>query len=285
MPKEKKSSWFERYKLTLSKDETFEEVWQIRMTKFNFMVLIGTSVFLLVVLVVFLIAFTSLREFIPGYPDVNMRMNIVKNAILLDSLEHEIQVRDQYFENMKRIVSGQEPESMYAPQDTAVKFENIEFKRSLEDSLLRQQIESEEEYNLSVNIAAQPSNGHFYNIHFFPPLNGLVSNRFNPGNNHYGTDIVGTPDEVVRAALDGTVIFAGWTVETGYVMHIQHQDDLVTVYKHNSKLLKDVGMHVDAGEEIALLGESGELYTTGPHLHFEIWYRGKPVDPEKYILF
>jgi len=285
MPKKKKNAWSEKYKLTLSKDETFEEVWQVRLTKFNFIVILGSSILLLVVLVAFLIAFTSLREFIPGYPDVNMRMNIVRNAILLDSLEHEIKVRDQYFENMKRIVSGQEPESMFAEQDTSIQVENIEFTRSLEDSLLRQQIESEEEYNLSVNLVPNQTDGHFYNLHFFPPLYGIISNRFNPANNHYGTDIVGTPDEVVHAALGGTVVFAGWTIETGNVIQIQHPDELITIYKHNSKLLKKVGMHVETGEAVALLGGSGELYTTGPHLHFEIWYKGEPLDPEKYIKF
>lgn len=285
MSAKKKNTWNERFKLTLSKDETFEEVWQIRGTKFNFFVIIGSSVLLLVFLVAILIAFTSLREFIPGYPDVNMRMNIVRNALLLDSLEHELKIRDQYFENMKRIVSGQEPENMIAVQDTNIQVENIEFTRSLEDSILRQQIESEEEYNLSVNLLPQPTNSQFYTIPFYPPLNGLISNRFNPEAKHFGTDIVGTPGAVVRAALGGTIIFTGWTVETGYVIHIQHRDNVITVYKHNSKVLKEVGTQVKPGEEIAILGESGELYTTGPHLHFEIWYNGQPVDPEKYVHF
>ena len=285
MPAKKKNTWSERFKLTLSKDETFEEVWQIRGTKFNFFVIIGSSVLLLVFLVAILIAFTSLREFIPGYPDVNMRMNIVRNALLLDSLEHELQIRDQYFENMKRIVSGQEPENMIAVQDTNIQVENIEFTRSPEDSLLRQQIESEEEYNLSVNLLPQPTNSQFYTIPFYAPLNGLISNRFNPEANHFGTDIIGAPGSVVRAALGGTIIFAGLTIETGYVIHIQHRNNVITVYKHNSKVLQEVGTQVKPGEEIAILGESGELYTTGPHLHFEIWVNGQPVDPEKYVHF
>jgi len=125
----------------------------------------------------------------------------------------------------------------------------------------------------------------FYNIHFFPPVKGIVSNHFDPARDHFGTDIAGVPNEVVHATLDGTVIFAGWTLETGYVVEIQHDDNLISVYKHNNTVLKPVGSIVKAGEDIALMGTTGELYTTGPHLHFELWYQGQPLDPEKYVIF
>ncbi len=285
MTEKKKKTWGERFKLTLSKEDTFEEVWQLRLTKAGFFATLATFILFIVVIVSLLIAFTNLRELIPGYPDVQIRRDIVRNAILLDSLEHEIKLRDLYFENMKKIVSGEAPDNITYDTGSTINPQDVAFTRSLEDSLLRQQVESEEEYNLSVSMALAHRSINFYNIHFFPPVQGIISNRFDPARDHFGTDIAGVPGEVVHATLDGTVIFSAWTLETGYVVEIQHADNLVSVYKHNSRILKPVGAIVKAGEDIALMGTTGELYTTGPHLHFELWYQGQPLDPEKYVVF
>jgi len=122
-------------------------------------------------------------------------------------------------------------------------------------------------------------------FHFFPPVKGIVTGKFDPRMRHFGTDIVTRPGSTVMAALDGTVIFTGWTMETGYVIELQHNNNLVTVYKHNASLLKENGDFVRAGEAISVVGSSGELYTSGPHLHFEIWFKGTPLDPEKHIFF
>jgi murein DD-endopeptidase MepM/ murein hydrolase activator NlpD len=121
-------------------------------------------------------------------------------------------------------------------------------------------------------------------IHFFVPLKGVVSNHFDTATDHFGVDLVGGPNSLISAVLDGTVIFSGWTLESGYVVHIQHQADLISVYKHNSELLKFQGDRVKAGEAIAIIGNSGE-YSTGPHLHLELWHGGTPLDPEQYIDF
>jgi murein DD-endopeptidase MepM/ murein hydrolase activator NlpD len=115
-------------------------------------------------------------------------------------------------------------------------------------------------------------------------VNGIVTNSFKGSENHFGTDIVAGPNEVVKATLDGTIILSTWTIETGNVVQIQHDNDLISVYKHNAEILKNMGKRVKAGEPIAIIGNSGEL-TTGPHLHFELWYKGKPVNPEEYITF
>ena len=125
----------------------------------------------------------------------------------------------------------------------------------------------------------------FYKMAFFPPVKGIISSHFDPARSHFATDIVGVPGGVVHSTLDGTVIFTGWTLETGYVIAVQHNNNLVSIYKHNSRILRNVGAVVRAGEDIALIGTTGELYTTGPHLHFELWYNGQPIDPEKYIIF
>ncbi len=283
--KKKKRNWTEKLRLTLSRAETFEEIWNIRITRAGFVAALFSFILGIILIVSLLIAFTDLREMIPGYPDVTVREDIVRNAILLDSLEHEIRLRDVYLNNIQRIISGETPDNFTSDADTLMSQDEINFSRSVEDSLLRQQIESEEEFNLSVMRDYSDRQMDFYKMAFFPPVKGIISSHFDPARSHFATDIVGVSGGVVHATLDGTVIFTGWTLETGYVIAVQHSNNLVSLYKHNSRILRNVGAVVRAGEDIALIGTTGELYTTGPHLHFELWYNGQPIDPEKYIIF
>ena len=281
-----KSSWKHRLRITIYNDHTFEEIWQTRLTKLGTFTLIGAVIISLIALTTILIAFTNLREFIPGYPDGNMRRNIIMTAYRLDSLENELHIRDQYFSNINAIISGEEPVDFKSLQDTSKSYENITFSKSVEDSLLRIQIEQEEQYNLSTSEYEENNKeSKIINQHFFTPLKGVVSSKFSPVDNHFGTDIVAEPKSIVSAVLDGTVIMAGWTLETGYIIEIQHGNNIISVYKHNTELLKDIGSVVSAGETISIIGNSGELYTSGPHLHFELWHNGTPIDPEKYIIF
>ena len=164
-----------------------------------------------------------------------------------------------------------------------IDYGTIDFSKSVEDSILRVQIEDEEQYNLTVVDNRSRVSG-LTGVHFFAPIRGMVSSPFDATQNHFGTDIVAASNEVVKATLDGTVIMASWTVETGYVIQVQHKDNLISVYKHNAELLKKTGNVVKAGDAIAIIGNSGEL-TTGPHLHFEIWHNGTPINPEEYIVF
>lgn len=287
MNKEKRTRLFHKlknkYRLSIYNDDTFEEVWFLRLSRLNVFSILGTSILLFTIAIIVLIAFTPLREFIPGYPDGNMRRNIITNVYKLDSLEHELEIRDRYFESINTIIRGGTPVSYENSQDTAISYEEITFDKSEHDSLLRMQIEQEELFNLSI-LANSNSKTNFSSIHFYPPVKGLVTNSFNPSENHFGTDIVTSANKVVSATLDGTIIIANWTLETGYVIQIQHENSLISVYKHNSELLKKVGNHVKAGETIAIIGNSGEL-TSGPHLHFELWHNGTPIDPEDYIAF
>ncbi len=281
----KKRSWRDKYRFSVYNDKTFEEVWYIRMTRYNGFLMFAFIILMIVGITTALITFTNLREFIPGYPDGNTLRHMRMNVIKLDSLEDELSLRDQYFRNLNAIISGEEPLDRVAGQDTLVNYKNITFNRSEEDSLLRLQVEQEEQYNLTLSTTFMDDYTSLANVHFFPPVRGIVSGSFNPRTKHFGTDIVTTPKAVVSAALDGTVIFTGWTFETGFVIQIQHSNNLITVYKHNVTLLKEVGDAVTAGQGIAVVGDSGELYTSGPHLHFEIWYNGKVLDAEKHILF
>ena len=225
-----------------------------------------------------------MREFIPGYPDVTMRRNILMSAIRLDSLERELNLRDKYFANLNAIISGKPQVEILPRQDTTKSYETIKFNNSPVDQALRTKVEQEEQFNLTLGPRITESTS-LASLHFFPPVKGIVSGKYDLRTKHFGTDIVTKPKSPVSAALDGTVIFTGWTMETGYVIEIQHVNNLVSVYKHNSNLLKETGELVKAGEAISIVGDSGELYTSGPHLHFEIWFKGSPLDPEKHILF
>ncbi|MCX6325460.1 MAG: M23 family metallopeptidase [Bacteroidia bacterium] len=281
----KKRNWRDKYRVTVINDTTFEEVWKVRLTQYNAFLLITFLFIFITGATTSLIAFTNLREFIPGYPDVTMRRNILMSAIHLDSLDRELALRDKYFANLNAIISGNQPVEIYALQDTTKNYKAINFNTSPEDSALRARVENEERYNLTLGPSSSESVSSLAGMHFFPPVKGIISGRYDVRIKHFGTDIVTKPKAFVSSALDGTVIFTGWTMETGFVIEVQHPNNIVSVYKHNASLLKETGDMVRAGETISVVGDSGELYTSGPHLHFEIWYKGSPLDPEKHILF
>jgi len=281
----KKSNWRDKYRFSVINDHTFEEVWRVKVTQYNAFLLITFLVIFIIGVTTSLIAFTNLREFIPGYPDVTIRRNILMSAIRLDSLDRELALRDEYFKNLNAIISGNQPVEMYVRQDTTKNYKAINFSTSPEDSALRARVENEERYNLTLGPSTPESVSSLAGLHFFPPVKGIISGRYDVRTKHFGTDIVTKPKALVSSALDGTVIFTGWTMETGFVIEVQHPNNIVSVYKHNASLLKETGDLVRAGEAISVVGDSGELYTSGPHLHFEIWYKGSPLDPEKHILF
>ncbi len=272
-----------KYRVVLLNEETFEEVGNMRLTRLNLIALVGIVLFLLVAITYILIAFTNIRELIPGYPDAAMRQHIRTNAMKLDSLEYEQAVRDQYFDNLNTIISGDIPKMYMNDTSGIVDSHDINFRRSNNDSLLRQQVEAEEQFRLSVLDGTQV-NRKLTDMHFFTPVDGIITGAFSPADGHFGVDLVAGPNEVVKAALDGTVTMSTWTLETGYVIQIQHDYELLTVYKHNASLFKTVGEKVAAGDAIAIVGNSGEL-TTGPHLHFELWHDRVPLDPVDYIVF
>ena len=282
-----KKSFFKRlkhkYRLIIFNDHSYEEVVSVRLTKMNVFSIFGTSTIFLIAVVTILIAFTPIREFIPGYPDGSLRRDLIMNAVLLDSLENEIRIREQFLENIRDIVAGREPRKFEYNPDSHILNDEIQFSRSEEDAILRAQIEAEEPLNLNVTRELV-LRGIQTSSHFLPPASGLVINQFDPGKNHYGVDVVTEANQPVLATMDGTVTIANWTIETGYIIQIQHENNYLSFYKHNAELLKQIGDYVKAGEAIAIVGNSGEL-TTGPHLHFELWQNGVPLNPENYILF
>lgn len=271
-----------KYRLSLYRDASYEEVINFKLTRLNVFLITGTSLLIIFVAALLFIGFTPVRELVPGYPNAYTRYNIVHTRLLIDSLAVELEKRDNYIRNINLIILGKEPESYENERDTEMAYENIKFSHSREDSLLRQMFDHQEipisvaePHRIVENISATM---------FFPPVRGMITNSFNPNINHYGTDIVAAPNEVVKSTLAGTVIFSDWTIATGNVIQIQHDNNLISIYKHNAELLKRVGDYVKVGEPIAIIGNSGEL-TTGAHLHFELWHNKVPLNPENYISF
>jgi murein DD-endopeptidase MepM/ murein hydrolase activator NlpD len=273
-----------KYRLSIYRDDTYEEVLNLILSRFNVLAWGGLLTLVSLFIVVSIIVYTPVREFIPGYPDENTRKSIISNKLLLDSLAYELKLKDKYFENLNRIISGKEPENYENQPDSNREYKNIKFSRSSEDSIMRKNFQQEDQFSVDEGQEEKQQSGGISQIHFFPPIKGLVTNSFNGISNHYGTDVVASANEVVKSTLDGTVIMATWTLETGWVIQVQHTNNLISIYKHNAELLKRVGDFVKVGEPIAIIGNSGEL-TTGPHLHFELWYSGVPLNPEDYISF
>ncbi|MDD4225187.1 MAG: M23 family metallopeptidase [Mariniphaga sp.] len=271
----------DRYRLIIYNDTTFQSVWSIKLTRLKVFTAISLLSAILVILVILLIATTGLREYIPGYPKAEFRQMLVLTTLKIDSLENEIYKRDQFFKDIQTIISGEVPED-HLIVDTTDNFNMIEIANYNHDSVFQDKLLAEQ-----VNLSMNPENSRklsLSQIHFFSPVKGLVTNKFNSVTDHFGVDLVSEPNAMISSIMDGAVIFSGWTIETGYVIYIQHELNLVSAYKHNSELLKSKGDRVKAGEAIAIIGNTGEL-TTGPHLHFELWHEGTPLDPEQYISF
>lgn len=271
-----------QYRLTIFNDSTFQSVFSIKLTRLKVFAVVAIASSIIVVLVTFLIAATPLREYIPGYPDAGQRQMMVNNVIKIDSLEVELSKRDAFFESIKAVVSGNVPVDTISGNDSARQLLNVKFNNYNHDSIFEDELLAEQ-----TNVSIRGSNTNrkeLSQMHFFVPLKGIVTNQFNSASQHYGVDLVSEPNARICSVLDGSVIFSGWTLETGYVIYIQHEADLISVYKHNAELLKAIGDRVKAGEPVAIIGNSGE-FTSGPHLHLELWHRGNPVDPQQYIDF
>jgi len=288
----KKQSWKDRlkhkYRLVFMNDETLEERFTFRLSRLNVFIALGTLTILLIFLTSILIAFTPLREYIPGYSSVGLQKKLYELNLKTDSIEKALVRRNRYFQNLRDVINGRDlSENRPVDRDTVHKYGDIRLKRSADDSLLRIDVESRAKYNLYKAEQGEISSsgkGSIGGVLFFTPLKGVITNGFNAGNGHFGVDIVAKDNEAIKSVLDGTVIFANWTLETGYVVAIQHSQNIVSIYKHNSAIIVKTGDYVNAGEPVAIIGETGE-YTTGPHLHFELWYEGKPVNPKDYISF
>ncbi|MBN1340207.1 MAG: M23 family metallopeptidase [Bacteroidales bacterium] len=291
--KKEKKYWVRKlknkYKLVIMNADTYEEKLSFLLSRLNVLILGGSIVIFLIILTTFVIAFTPLREYIPGYTDVSLQREVLRLRQKVDSLEIDFARKNLFLNNLRAILEGKEivVDSSSGLGEGIPDTQETGYFRSIEDSILRSEYDRDAAFSLyypenEEYVLSRVS--HLGSLFFFLPLEGVITNEFNAGAKHFGIDIVAKDNEAVKATLDGTVIFADWTVATGYTISIQHQDNFISVYKHNSVLLKSEGSYVKAGEPIAIVGNSGEL-STGPHLHFELWYKGAPVNPRDYIAF
>ena len=271
-----------KYRLVILNEDTFEERFAIKLTRLNVFVLISLSAIVLVLLTTILIAFTPLREYIPGYSSTALKREATMLNYKTDSLQQVVLMNQQYLESIKRVLKGDvamvEFNKDSIIQEAELDAKNFNLNPSREDSLLREKVDKEDKYNLFESATSK------VNFVLFPPVKGTISESYNVEEKHYAVDIVVATDTPVKAAADGTVVLAEWTTQTGYVIIIDHGNGLISAYKHNAALTKEQGELVKAGEVIAISGNTGEL-TTGPHLHFELWSDGYPIDPTTFIDF
>ncbi|MDP5106387.1 MAG: M23 family metallopeptidase [Polaribacter sp.] len=269
-----------KYRLVVLNDSTFEERFSLKLSLLNVFVLGGVLSFLLILLTTFFITFTPIRQYIPGYSSTSLKIKATKLAIQTDSLKRRLTILQDFTKALQPILSG---EIKGKAVDTLQLLDRIKIQDSLlnaskEETAFREKIDIEDRFPIQNNAVSKVK------IVFFAPLTGTISQGFNVKKNHLAVDIVAKQNTAVKAIADGTVIFSGWTTETGYVIILKHAYDYISVYKHNGNLLRSQGDLVKSGEVIASVGSTGEL-TTGPHLHFELWSGGYAINPTNLIDF
>lgn len=271
-----------KYRLVILNEDTFEEKLSFELTRLNVFVMASVAGILLIAGTTVLIAFTGLREYIPGYSSTELKQKAVALAYKTDSLQNVVEVNNQYLNSIKRVLSG-DVKSVDFNRDSLLESQridpqDIDLAPSKEDSLLRDIVVQEDKYNFLETATTKA------NYALFPPIKGPISEGYNIKKKHYGVDIVAANNAPVKSVADGTVIFAGWTSATGNVIIVEHSFGLTSSYKHNSSLTKEQGERVLKGEVIATAGSTGE-FSTGPHVHFELWSEGHPVNPTDFIDF
>jgi len=281
-PKKISKKLVHKYRLVILNEDTFEERLAFKLTRLNVFVLFGICSIALVAFTILLIAFTPLRQYIPGYSSTALKKQAVELSFKTDSLQQVITYNDQYYTSIRKVLKG-EVSTIKFNRDSIIDAANkdtseIDLSASAADSILRAKVDKEDKYNLFETAKSKT------NFVLFPPVNGEISEKYNPEKKHYAVDIVVAKNTPIKATADGTVIFAEWTAETGYVILIEHSYGLLSVYKHNTALTKGQGDLVKAGEVIATSGNTGDL-STGPHLHFELWSDGYSVNPTNFIDF
>lgn len=277
-----------RYRLTIFNDETLLEVSNFVLTKLNIFAYLGFFIILISIITSLLFVYTPLSRLLPTRSVTESNRKVIENAVMIDSLQRKLTADAFYLNKIKSILDGKAETDTFDKvenfmKDSSLTMSDLDVSPSTLDSVLRAEIEVEEGNNLSVIDNVTTSTG-FKNLHFFMPVKGMITDGFDMQTGHYAIDIAAGADEPILATLGGTVILATWSTETGYVIELQHANNLISIYKHNSVLLKKTGDRIEAGETIAIIGNTGEL-TTGPHLHFELWHNGVPLDPQDFIAF
>ena len=270
------------YKVVISSEDTFEERLSFSTNKFNVFLVLSLYSIILIAFTISVVFFTQIREMVPGYSSSDLLTQAIYLTKKTDSLENELELNNTFYKSIENVLSGKTEQIIY--KDTLAlsnEKDNIDFQAVLtnaEDSILRKYVEEEDKFNLTKNELV------IENKMFVSPVKGQITQKFDPLNNHFALDILVDTGTPVKSILEGKVIFSEWSVDTGHVLIIDHGDDIISVYKHNSKVLKTQNNFVKAGEVIAYSGNQGTL-STGPHLHFELWKNGTPINPEPLFNF
>lgn len=278
------------YRLVVMRDETFEEVGSYKLNLLNFYLVLSTVLVVVAALVFVLIAFTPLKNYLPGQVMGSSNREVIQ-------LNQEIDSLTQTMSDWKLVMQAEKNRLMQRIDDMPVETEPATIPDSIlemdelepaeVDQQLREEVQIDE---IGAAMRSGPSRNPFQNktrleqLFFVAPITGEISAGYNAGKSHYGVDVLAPKNTAVKSALDGYVFLSDWTLETGNTIGIQHGNNIITFYKHNSTLLKSVGSFVKAGEAIAIIGNTG-TQSDGPHLHFELWYNGKAVNPVDYISF
>ena len=273
---------FNDYKVVVSSEDTFEEKLSFRANKINVFIIMLLYSIILIAFTISIVFFTQLREMVPGYSSSDLLNRAIYLTKKTDSLEQQITLNNKFYKSIEDVLSGNVDEFISRDElsidSNLINSEIFTISPNLQDSILRKYVENEEKFNLTNNELV------IENKMFYSPIKGEITQSFNFNENHFAIDIaadIGTP---VKSVLDGKIIFSEWSLDTGHVVVIDHGENIISVYKHNSKALKEQNDFVQAGEVIAYSGNQGNL-STGPHLHFELWKNGTPIDPEPLLNF
>ena len=279
------------YRLVVMNNETFEEIGSYRLTLMNVYIFLSTIVVVVALFVILVIAFTPVKKYIPGYGDVSANEELNRLNLELEELEKLQKGHESYFNNVQRMLVGDVQKAEDVPETTPISPDSLLEADDPQFAEVDEQIRKEVEQQEIGEVARQSRTTNFSprsvpleQLFFTPPLTGEISAGFMPDKNHYGIDVLAPKNTAVKAAMDGYVFLSDWTLETGNTIGIQHSNSIITFYKHNSENLKKAGSYVKAGEAVAIIGNTGTL-TDGPHLHFELWHKGKAIDPVDYINF
>ena len=266
----------EKLRIVILNDATFEEKFAFRATQKKLIIWGSVAAFIALVLLIVFIAFTPLKRLMPGYASIDNNIYVIKMKNYVDDLEKQINLQEKYNATLRKLLVG-EGDSLILP-------ENYQFDQGIQETNLDK--EFEEIYGIDdQRLGKSAQNGRTLEKYYFiPPLSGKVNHAVDFKTGHYGVDIAGPKNAPIKAIMEGIVVFSDYTTETGYTIAIQHPNDMLSIYKHNDKLLKNEGNFVANGEAIAIIGNTGTL-SDGPHLHFELWYKSTPLNPEDYILF
>lgn len=271
-----------KFKIAFINEGTLEEVWTLRLSRLSILLSVATFATILIGGTALLIILTPIRNYLPGYLNVEIRKEIVQNVLRVDSLERSLKIHKLYLDNIKNIFTDQNLlDSIQTIDSTALINPDFNIPKGEEETKFVKEYKEEEKYNLSalnINPVAKEK------VYFYVPVYGAVTAKFDISKHHYGVDIATAEDASVMATLDGTVTYTGYDKQWGNIIIIQHRNGFISVYKHNESLLKKDGDKVTAGQAIALAGNEGKL-SLGFHLHFELWYKGIPVNPQEYIAF